>query len=296
MVATNADEQEALAIQALSVDKRPLMRIGASPSFLDYLVQLWDYRHFSVFDARARIRSGNKRDKLGSSWLFLNPLMNGLTYYLIFGLLLNTSAGIENFIGFLIIGLFMFQFSSRAITNGARCIESNRGMVQAFKFPRATLALSINIRELLANIPPVLAMMLIIVIMPPTETISWLWILVIPAILMLAVFNLGVGLILARLIARISDVGNVLPFFLRAWMYASAIFFSYDRFIDHPWILELMKINPLFNTVDIIRDCLLYDRVPSWQSWAYLILVPLVVVSVGIVFFWRGEESYGRQH
>lgn len=283
------------AVQLLSVSKRGLIRIGASPTFLEYLVGLWEYRHFSLFDARARIRSGSKRDKLGNAWMFMNPLLNGLTYYFIFGILLNTSAGIENYVGFLVIGIFLFQYSSRAITNGARCIESNRGLVQAFKFPRATLALAVNLREFIANIPGLLAMLLIIVIAPPAETITWRWLLVVPALVLLGIFNLGIGMILARIISRVSDINYLIPFGLRAWMYGSAIFFSYDRFISHPVLLEILRVNPLFNTIDIIRDAVLYDTTPSWQSWAYLALVALTALAVGIVFFWRGEESYGRQ-
>lgn len=289
------NEPDRTAVQPLSVNKRGLIRIGASPTFIDYLVKLWDYRHFSIFDAKARIRSGSRRDKLGSAWLFMNPLLNGITYYFVFGILLNTSAGIENYVGFLLIGIFLFQYSSRAITNGARCIESNRGMVQAFKFPRATLAIAVNLRESLANIPPMLAMLLLVVLVPPGEAISWRWLLVLPALCLLGIFNLGVGLLLARVISRVRDVSHLIPFVLRAWMYGSAVFFSYERFVEDPLMLDLLRINPLFNAIDIIRDSVLYHTTPSWQSWAYLIVVSLSTLAVGIIFFWRGEESYGRQ-
>ncbi|NQD89699.1 ABC transporter permease, partial [Paenarthrobacter sp. CM16] len=87
------------AIQPLSVDIRKLSRVGSRPGFLDYLVQLWDYRQFIFYDARARVQSGTRKDRLGSAWLLLNPVFNGLTYYFVFGLLLQTSHGIDNFVG-----------------------------------------------------------------------------------------------------------------------------------------------------------------------------------------------------
>ncbi|MFP3701657.1 hypothetical protein SB758_39905, partial [Burkholderia sp. SIMBA_013] len=61
-------------------------------------MQLWDFREFIAYDARARVQSGTRRDRLGSAWLLLNPVFNGLTYYVIFGLLLQTSGGIENYV------------------------------------------------------------------------------------------------------------------------------------------------------------------------------------------------------
>lgn len=282
------------AVQPLSVDMRELSRVGSRPGFLDYLVQLWDFRQFIFYDARARVQSGTRRDRLGSAWLLLNPVFNGLTYYLIFGVLLQTSQGIENFVGYLVVGIFLFQFSSGAITAGARSIRSGKSVVQAFNFPRAALPLGANIRELLSAVPLILGMLLFIVVFPPAETISWLWVLVVPAVLLQGVFNLGVGMILARVIAKVHDVTHLLPFALRAWMYASAVFYSYERFITDPTLLEVMTLNPLFNVIDIVRSCVLYDIVPAWESWASLACVSLSALTIGFFFFWKGEETYGR--
>lgn len=281
-------------VQPLSVDMRRLTRVGSRPAFLDYLVQLWDFRQFIFYDARARVQSGTRRDRLGSAWLLLNPIFNGLTYYLVFGLLLHTSGGIENFLGYLVIGIFIFQFSAGAITSGARSIRNNKSVIQAFNFPRAALPIGANVRELLSAVPLILAMLLIAVALPPAEEITWLWLLVVPAVLLQALFNLGVGLILARMISRINDVTHLIPFALRAWMYLSAIFYAYDRFVTHPQVLAIIKLNPLFNVIDIIRDCVLYATVPEWQSWAILTAWALGTFAVGLVYFWKGEESYGR--
>lgn len=294
MSAKKARLPEPAAIQPLSVDMRKLSRVGSRPGFLDYLVQLWDFRQFIFYDARARVQSGTRRDRLGSAWLLLNPIFNGLTYYLIFGLLLNTSHGIDNFIGYLVVGIFMFQFSAGAITAGARSIRSGKSVVQAFNFPRAALPLGANIREMLSAVPLILAMLLIIVLFPPAENISGLWLLVIPAVVLQGVFNLGIGMILARVIARVHDVTHLIPFAIRAWMYGSAVFYSYDRFISDPTLLAIMKFNPLFNVIDIIRSCVLYNTVPSWESWASLGVVSLAALMIGFFYFWKGEETYGR--
>lgn len=283
-----------MAVKSMSVDMRALRRVGARPAFLDYLVQLWDFRQFIAYDAHARVQSGTRKDRLGSAWLVLNPVFNGLTFYIIFGMLLNTSRGIENYVGYLVIGIFIFQFSSGSIISGARSISNNKSVVQAFNFPRAALPIGANVRELITAVPLVIAMLLLIVLLPPVEAITPLWLLILPAILLQAMFNLGIGLILARIISKINDVGHLLPFLMRAWMYGSAVFYSYERFIDHPEILQAMKLNPLFNVINIVRDCLLYNTVPSWESWAMLAVFALGALSIGIFFFWQGEESYVR--
>ncbi|MDP5228555.1 MULTISPECIES: ABC transporter permease [Arthrobacter] len=288
------DDAVEAPVQALSVDMRNLGRVGARPRFLEYLVQLWDFRGFIAYDARARVLSGTRRDRLGSAWLLLNPVFNGLTYYLIFGVLLHTSAGIDDFIGYLVVGLFIFQYCAGAISEGARSISSGRSVVQAFSFPRAALPIGANLREALRAVPLVIAMLLLVILLPPGEHIGLKWLLVIPALLLISPFNLGVSFILARIISAVGDVAHLLPFAIRAWMYGSAVFYSFDRFVTHPQLLQLLRMNPLFNVIDIVRSVLLYNRLPEWQSWAGLGMFAFGALVIGLVFFWQGEEGYVR--
>ncbi|MGO4385539.1 ABC transporter permease [Specibacter sp. RAF43] len=294
MTAVNTQLPEPSIVKDVRVDISQLSRVGARPLFLDYLVQLWDFKEFIFYDARARVQSGTRRDKLGSAWLLLNPIFNGLTYYIVFGILLNTSQGIPNFLGYLVIGIFMYQITSGSIMAGARSMQQNKALVQGFSFPRAALPIGANLRELLANVPMIIAMLLLVVVIPPAETITWRWLLLAPVLALQFCFNLGVGLILARIIARVHDVTHLLPFFLRLLMYLSAIFFSYERFVHHPALLALMKANPAFIIIDITRDAVLYARTPSFHSWLMLGAWSLTALVVGMVFFWRGEESYVR--
>jgi teichoic acid transport system permease protein len=276
------------------LDLKQLPRVGARPRLTDYLVSLWNYRHFVLYDAKARVQSANRRDRLGSAWLLLDPLLNGLGYFLIFGLLLNASRGIENFLGYLIIGVFLFQLSTRAIVTTSRIIASNQNVIQAFNFPRATLALAVNLRELIANIPVILMMLLLIILIPPTEKITWLWLLIVPVILLQVVFNLGLGLFLAPMVAKVNDLVHILSFGMRFWMFTSCVMFSITRYEQWPLILAIVEANPMYIIITMVRDCLLYNQAPSWQNWAGLMAWSLGALCIGMFFFWRGEETYGR--
>lgn len=277
-----------------SVDLRGLTRVGAKLPFLDYLIAIWDFRHFAFYDARANVQTSTSSDKLGSIWLVLNPVLNGLTYLLIFGVLLQVSRGVENYIGFLIIGVFLFQMSSRAITTGARAIRANLKVVQAFDFPRASLLLAINLRELIGSVPVFLAMFILILLAPPAEVITPLWLLLPPALVLQIVFNLGVGLILARLVAKTNDLANFIPFVLRLLMYGSCVIFPISLFDPFPLLRSVIEINPLYQLLTIVREAVLYAQYPAWQSWAILAVWALGALAVGLVFFWHGEEEYGR--
>ncbi|WP_346960011.1 ABC transporter permease [uncultured Arthrobacter sp.] len=287
-------EQAEAPTVSVPVNLARLSKVGQRPDLLDYLVQLWDRRSFIYFDARARVASGHDKTNLGLAWLVLTPLLSGLSFYLIFGLLLGTSKGIDNFIGYLLIGVFTFQLTTRSITGGARSLTSNTSMIRAFQFPRAALPISLNVRELLSHIPVTIVMLLLIIFTDPPEIISWRWLLIVPAILLQSLFNLGIGMLLAPLILRIPDFGMLLSFVIRLWMYASAVFFAEHRFDSVPVLRTIMDFNPAFQVIKIIRDSVLYDTTPSWRSWAVLAVWALASLAVGLVIFWRGEERYGR--
>lgn len=288
------DEQTKVPALSVPVNLVRLTKVGQRPDFLDYLVQLWDRRSFIFFDARARVQSGNEKNFLGSAWLVLTPILAGVSFYLIFGLLLDTSKGIENFMGYLVIGVFTFQMTTRSIVDGAKSLTSNTAMIRAFQFPRAALPVAVNVRELLSNIPVTIVMLLFVILTAPAEEITWRWLLILPAIILQFLFNLGIGMLWAPLVLKIPDLGMLLSFVMRLWMYASAVFFSEHRFDSYPVVRTIMDFNPVFLVIKIIRDSVLYADTPSWRSWAVLGLFAAVSVMAGLLVFWRGEETYGR--
>lgn len=278
----------------VTLSTRGLREIGTRPRLPDYLSQLWDRRHFIVADSRARAQTSNRQMLLGSVWLVLKPLLDGLAFYLIFALLLKTDRGVENFVGFLLIGVFMFQFTQRCLTTGASSVTSNRGLIRSFTFPRASLPIAGVLRELFSTGPVLLTMAVLIVAIPPHAVITWRWMLF-PAVLALqTTFNLGLALFAARIVFRIPDLNHAISFMTRFWIYGSGVFFSLDHFVTHPGLLQVMQLNPLFVILDMTRDLLLYGVSPTAGSWLVLTLWATALPLAGLLFFWRGEESYGR--
>lgn len=290
----NHNPEQAETPVSVPVDLVRLRRIGQRPGLADYILQMWDRRSFVMFDAQARVQNEHNNNRLGSAWLILTPLLTGFSYFLVFGLLLDTSKGIPNFIGYLVIGVFTFSMTTRSITGGAKSLSSNKSMIRAFQFPRAALPLAVNLRELIANVPVMLVMLVIIILAGPNEAITWRWILMVPAILLQFIFNLGISLILARMIFKIPDIGMLLSFVMRLWLYMSAVFFSASRWDSFPLLAKIMDFNPIYIVITIIRDSVLYETTPSMRSWVILGLWALVALAVGTVVFWRGEETYGR--
>jgi len=284
--------KQASTLEVVSTGR--LSQVGARPPIRTYLAQLWKRRHFLWAEARAKVTSGTRETLLGQAWLVINPMLNGLAYYLIFGMVLGAKGGIPNFLGYLIIGVFLFQFTTQCVTGGARSIAGGRNLIRAFSFPRASLPISVVLRGILNLVPTLAAMFVLLLVLPEQE--HWTAAAAFfPAVLVLQVlFVTGLSLLLARATAALPDLNQLISVLMRFWLYGSAVFFSIDRFANYPWIVGIMEANPMYMVLSAARDTLLYGVVPSLATWLGLGAWAVGTLVVGFVVFWRAEESYGR--
>jgi teichoic acid transport system permease protein len=243
--------------------KNGLTLSAARPSPLGYLKLLWSRRHFIVAFATARNVGMYTDAKLGQLWQVLTPLLNAAVYYLIFGIILGTNRGVPNFVAFLVTGIFIFNFTQRSFITTSRVIPDSLPLIRALHFPRAALPLGYVLIELQQLF---LAMLVLAAIVLGTgEPLTWYWLLVIPAMALQAIFNAGTGLILARLGAGAEDFSQLLPFIVRAWMYASGVMFSITALTlspsgtlhNHPTISRLLQLNPAAVYINLVRNALL---------------------------------------
>ena len=127
-----------LASEASSL--QPLSHV--SNSLHVYLRNSWRRRHFALAMPVDRFRSRNQNTILGNIWNVLNPLLTAGVYYLIFGVVLNASRGVDNYIFWLVIGLFVFRLTQSTVMQGAVSITSKQGLVRSLRFPRVLLPVS----------------------------------------------------------------------------------------------------------------------------------------------------------
>ncbi len=274
-----------------------LTAAGKLPSLPAYSRQLWAYRHFIASYANAKVTSSLGKTRLGIFWQVLTPLINAAVYYVIFGIILNTKSGVENFVPYLCTGVFIFGFTQSVVQAGIQAISGNMGLIRALHFPRASLPLAITtveIRNMLASIA-----VLVAIVLGFGEPITWEWLLILPIFLMQSIFNAGLALAAARLGSKVADFKQLVPFIMRMWLYGSAVLYPVTRFSDHlsGWQLTLVEANPMLIFIDLMRHALMED-VPLAGSatllWLEAIAWTLVVGLGGYVYFWRGEKGYGR--
>lgn len=277
---------------ALIIDASKLHPLHSRPKFITYLSKIWNRRHFIIADALGRSFQSQRDLILGRLWLVLSPLLDVAMYGVLFGLLLKTSRGIENFTGFLIIGVIFFGFILGGLTSGSGMIRESRSMISAFSFPRASIPIARIARQFLNNSLPALVALIAALAFQWGTPPGWEMFLVIPLYVLIHIFSLGLALIVARLTAFIPDLRSLIPIAGRAWFYVSGVFFSVERFATNPTIQAIMVANPAYQFLQAVRDVVLYQTIPSTVVWVTLSAWSFGLLIIGLIYFWQAEERY----
>jgi teichoic acid transport system permease protein len=305
---------------------------GARPTLARYLVSLWQRRHFIWGYATARSVSMYTEARLGQLWQVLTPLLNAFVYLLIFGVLFQASRGVQNYIAFLVAGVFVFAFTERSIVTGSTVMRANLQLIRALYFPRASLPLAYVLVELQQMLVGMLVLFAVVLL--SGEPVTWYWFLLVPAVALQTMFNTGAALIVARLGGSVADVSELIPFFLRISRYFCGVMYMVTTLPAEipPWAIKLLSLNPPAVYISLVRVALMqsyrtnspgnqpysaarchlfhhplpgHQPVPSLQAYCHAVVTnnDLWVAAVGwgagflvlgIIFFWHAESNYGR--
>lgn len=266
-------------------DARETERLGP------YLADLAARRHYIWQVSVSELRARHMDTALGNLWHLLNPLLQITVYYLIFGVMLGTDRGTENFIAFLTVGVFAYGFTQRATMAGARSLTRNSGLIRLISFPRALLPITATLTEALASINVLAVTMAVVVVTGEQPSATWL--LVVPIYVAQYVLTTGFALIAARAANHVADITQLLPFIFRLGFYASGVLFNVNAYVDNNGYRLLFELNPMYCFIELYRDVLLGYAV----SWGIIISAACWTIGasvVGFLWFRAGEESYGR--
>ena len=329
-----ADPEYAVLGGVALAAKYGLKQSGKRPPLVEYAAQLWQRRHFITGYATAKNRSLYSNARLGQLWQLLTPILNVAVYYFVFGILFTQSKGVPDFLLFLVVGVFLFNFLQTSMINGARSISDQLVLIRALHFPRACLPLGYVLIELQQM--AISMVVLIVIVLGFGEPLTWYWLLALPALALQTFFNVGVALTLARIGAGVDDVSQLIPFIVRTWMYASGVMFFIPALATlylHAKLSYLLQINPVAVYISLVRNALLtslrttvsgyqpYNRalceaqmaavkahpttnpaaldhchlvVGGSSLWMYGVGWAVLALVIGYFVFWRAEVTYGR--
>jgi teichoic acid transport system permease protein len=189
----------------------------------------------------------------------------------------------------------VFSFYTSCLTDGSKSIVGSMGLLRTLHFPRVVLPLAKVLQNLMALGPTMLVLGLLMLVFK--QPLTWSWLLVFPALGLMAFYCLGVAMIAARLTIHVRDITNLIPFVNRLTFYVSGIFFSVEKLAQgSPIIKAVLTYNPTHVYISLVRNGMLANKegYNFTLMWIAGLVWAVIACIGGFVYFWRAEERYGR--
>jgi teichoic acid transport system permease protein len=271
---------------------QPLRDPARRRSTVEDLRRVWALRHFLWYSAVSELRARQMLTFLGNLWHLLNPALHIFVYYVVFGVIIGTDRGVDNFLPFLAIGVFSFDHMRRVVIGGSSSLISNRGLIQSISLPKTVLPLSLATAEIVSFAFPAIVMIVVALITGERPMLSW--VLLAPIYVLQILFVTGLAFIGARITFYVKDFENILRILFRFAFYMSGVLFLVDRFVSSDSMRRVIDLNPFYDYVTLYRWAIMGMPISKLAVLSACVW-PVVSIVVGYWWFRGREQDYGRE-
>jgi ABC-2 type transport system permease protein len=237
---------------------------------------------------------------LGYVWTVLKPLLLFTMLYLVFGRVFKLDQ-ISPYYGLgLLIGIVLFTFLADATMLAMWSLVSRESLLRKLVFPRSVIPMSATITAAITfstNAVVIMGFVFWKGLVPQPD-----WILIVPLLLELYLFTLGISLILATLFVRFRDLSQIWELALQLLFYASPIVYPIGYLPG--WARRIAFLNPFTQVLQDIRWLLIYpddDQIVTATTafGQYGRLLPIGIAfalfGFGVVMFRRDEPWFAER-
>ena len=227
-----------------------------------------------------------RRSILGVLWTLLNPLLMMVVLSVVFTNLFKFD--IENFPIYILSGQAIFNFYSDATNNGMSSIMGSASLIKKVYIPKYLFVVS-RICSSVINLAASFSALLLVMMAMRVE-LHYTIILAVVPVLLLIVFSLGIGLLLAALVVKFRDIMHLYSVFITALMYLTPVIYPMSILPD--WLTVIVKLNPLTNYLMMFRNVMLNNTLFGIGDLFVGILEAGVALAVGLFVFYRNQDTF----
>lgn len=212
------------------------------------------------------IRQRYRRSLLGPFWLTISTGIMvsaiGFLYSKIFG------QPVEEYVPYLAVGVVVWNFLSATINESCTAFVGSEQIIKQVKLPLTVHVVRTVFRNLIIIAHNSLILVLVQLVFQKGSVLAWAY--VVPAIFLVAVNTLWIGMLLAIFCARFRDIPLIIVNIVQIAFFLTPIIWGIEQLGDRVWFAY---VNPFFHLIEIVRAPLLQSTVPMLSLLAALGMV-----------------------
>ena len=254
---------------------------------LNSLYSLWAYRGFILGSVKREFQIKYRNSLLGAAWNIINPLAMIVVYTVIFSQLMRTRLpDVDNVFAYsvyLCAGTLTWGLFAEIIGRAQNTFIENANLLKKLSFPRLCLPVVVVVNALL-NFAITFALFTVFILLSDNFP-GLVYIAVLPLLIILIVFAIGLGITLGVLNVFFRDVGQFFSIFVQFWFWFTPIIYPISAL---PTVVEkLMIYNPMASLIAAFQAVLVSRLWPQWDTLAYPATLALLLCLLGISLFRR---------
>jgi len=239
----------------------------------------------AVADIRLRYRGST----LGPFWLTLSTgVMIGSMGFL-YADLFHTD--IHKYLPYLAVSIILWNFLSSLVSDACACFTGAEGLIKGTRMPLTVHALRSVFRDMIVFGHNIIVIVLVFVFLGVHVTPYVL--LAVPGLLLWLVNGFALAFLFGAFCARFRDVPQIILSLMQIAFFVTPVIWNANILSTHPGALTLIRLNPFYYVMEIVRAPLLgTDLSFSMVAKALIVTAVLVLVSAFAFARTRGRLAY----
>lgn len=251
-----------------------------------YFQKYKEYRFMFEELVKRDFKQKYKRTVLGMFWSILSPLLSLLVMKIVFTNFFGRN--VEHYTTYLFAGNLMFSYFKEQTNGGMNSLMANAQIFTKIKVPKYLFLFSKCVSASI-NFSITLVVFFIFAFVDGI-TFKLSIIAIVYPIIMLTMFNIGVGMILSALYVFFRDISYIYDIFTLLLMYMSAIFYSVDRY---PLSMQrLFLLNPVYCAIKYVRVVVIDGSLPSLAYHLLMLFYASLALGIGMFIYKKYNQKF----
>ena len=249
------------------------------------LSNIWQYRGFILGSVKREFQSKYRNSLFGAAWTVINPLAMILIYTIIFSQVMRARLpGVDSTFAYsiyLCAGVLTWGLFAEIAGRALGVFIDNANLIKKLSFPRLCLPVTLVLNALL-NFSIVFGLFVLFLWVSGNFP-GWVFIALLPLLLILVLFAIGLGITLGVMNVFFRDVGQFFGIFIQFWFWLTPVVYSVKTLPAsvQPWL----ALNPMSSLMAAFQTILVMGQWPNWLTLWPITLLSLLLCATGFNLF-----------
>ena len=260
--------------------------------------RIYDYREMLKNSVRKELRARYKGSFLGFLWTFVNPLLQLFIYSFVFNQIMRIPPpkGV-NYTLMIFVALVPWTFISATINQSTMVIVANANLLKKIYFPRLILPLALTMTNFVNMLLTEIIVVAAALILRAPFTVAYLA-LPLP-FLTIFLFAFSLAVLLSAVTVYFRDLEHIFGIFTMLWFYLTPIIYSMEYLTVNSKMsdttLFIYKLNPVYGSIEGIRDIMVFGKLPEWGFLAYDFAFSFVLLLIALAVFDKCQRRFAEE-